>query len=320
MFPKIARPTFLLLICVLLMAAGSARQPPAGDIVFRDNFEYAVERSDSAAAQLFIKQGWSHVKTHQNASGAKGYLYTTEKIPGYSGPLPGGGSRVLAMEARPQTLGGQTDFYLGLGNGSSPAFDNYIPGDVWIQFWLYPLQQPGQASTYGTREKFLYVCNTDYPCHSHLWMIMSGSATYNPGNPLPLGNPSQGQFLWTLRKADGVSEINNSRGDPDARGNIGSPNPSEWMRPNRWTLVKMHFKTTSTTGNSWEVWLRPLGGKWAKVSEWIGGKTPGFTWNIPAASVGGHRVLRMPTTMDFDKTMFLDDFVIARTESALPTY
>jgi hypothetical protein len=162
-------------------------------------------------------------------------------IPGYSGPFPGTNStRVLAIEARPVTLQGdlpfaQTDFYLQLG-GNSSAYDDYIPGDVWFQFWIYPQNSGSQISTYGTRNKFFYVCNTDYPCHSHLWMIMSGSPSYNPDNMFPLGDPSRGEFLWPLRNAAGVSEIINATGEPYAQGNIGSPNPTEWMRPNRWTL------------------------------------------------------------------------------------
>ena len=55
------------------------------------------------------------------------------------------------------------------------------------------------TSQFSAREKFFYVCNTDYPCDSHKWMIMSGSATYNPNNMFPLGDPAQGQFFWTLR-------------------------------------------------------------------------------------------------------------------------
>ena len=52
----------------------------------------------------------------------------------------------------------------------------------------------------------------------------------------------------------------------------------------------------------------------------IGGRTPGFTWDIPSASVGGHRVLRMPTTVDHDYRMYINDFVMATTESDLPVY
>ena len=308
---------FLLVVTIVLIVENSA---PAR-VAFIDRFEYFVSRSDRNAAQVFVQSGWSHAKTQQNSSGAHGYLYTVTSIPGSTGPFPGtNSSRVLAIEALPETLGGQTDFYLGLGNGSSSASDDYIPGDVWFQFWVYPQNSGKQLSTYSARNKFLYVCNTDYPCHSHKWMIMNGSPTYNPNNMFPLGNPSQGQFIWTLRKADGVSEINNTTGDPDAPGNISSPNNSEWMRPNRWTLVKMHFNTTASTGNSWEVWLRPYGRGWTKVSEWIGGRTPGFTWNIPRSSVGGHRVLRMPTTVDHDYWMYMDDFVMATAESDLPVY
>ena len=193
---------------------------------------------------------------------------------------------------------------------------------MWFQFWIYPLHSGSETSQFSTREKFFYVCNTDYPCDSHKWMIMSGSATYNANNMFPLGDPAQGQFFWTLRQSAGVSEIiNRNAGSPDLiNGAIGSPNPVEWMRPNRWTLVKMHFNTTATTGNSWEVWLRPYRGGWTKVSEWIGGRTPGFTWNIPSASVGGHRVLRMPTTVGYDYSMYMDDFVMATAESDLPVY
>ena len=296
-----------------------AGAPPVAGVVFSDRFEYEVSRSDPGAAQIFIKNGWSGAKTSQDRPGARGYLYTTNSIPGYSGAFPGGGSRVLAMEALPQTLGGQTDFYLQLG-GSGAQYANYIPGDVWMQFWIYPLRDASHPSQFGTRDKFLYACNTDYPCHSHTWMVMAGSPTYNPNNMFPLGHPSRGEFLWILRQADGVSQIVNTTGDPDARGNVGSHNPKEWMRPNRWTLVKMHFNTSATAGNSWEVWLRPMGGSWTKVSEWIGGRTRGFTWDIPAASVGGHRVLRMPTTVDNNFWLYMDDYVIARTEAALPVY
>ena len=314
----------LVITLVLLVFGADAR----ARMVFLDRFEYAVGRNDPNAPQIFVQNGWSAAKTQQTSPGARGYLHTVTSIPGYSGPMPGTNStRVLAMEALPVTLlqpddpFAQTDFYLQYGNGSSSAYDDTIPGDVWFQFWLYPQNYGSQMSSYGTRNKFMYVCNTDYPCHSHLWMTTSGSPTYNPNNMFPLGDPAQGGFFFTTRNNAGVSQITNTTGDPDATDAMGSPNPTEWMRPNRWTLVKMHMRTTATTGNAYEVWLRPLGGQWVKVSEWIGGVTPGFTWNIPAEYVGGHRVLRLPTTVsNNDYWMYMDDFAMATTEQDLPTY
>ena len=228
----------------------------------------------------------------------------------------------MAIEALPQTLQGQTDFYLQLGDGGSAAHDDYIPGDVWFQFWIYPQDYGAEQSEYANRNKFLYVCNTNYPCHSHLWMVGQGAPAYGPAgtNPTPLGDPANGEFLWNMSSASGASQLNYSLGDPSNADQVGTVTLSEWMRPNRWTLVKMHFNTTATTGNSWEVWLRPYGSPWTKVSEWIGGRTPGFTWNVPSASVGGHRVLRMPTTVDGDYRMYMDDFAMSTTEQDLPVY
>jgi hypothetical protein len=300
--------------------------PPPGGVLFQDTFEYVADRADPGAAAMFVQQGWSHAKTQQNSSGAHGYLHTVATIPGYVGPFPGlNSTRVLALEALPRQFPPapgtdiyQTDFFLQLGSGTGPA--NVIPGDVWFQFWIYPLQDATHPSQFNNRAKFFYACNTDYPCHSHLWMVMTNAFTNNPANWFPWGDPAQGQFAWLLRDAAGASEILNTTGDPYATSGVGPQALTEWMRPNRWTLVKMHMKTTATTGNSWEVWLKPLGGNWTKVSEWIGGVTPGFTWDIPAASVGGHRVLRMPTTVDLDYWLYMDDFVMATTEAALPVY
>ena len=292
-------------------------------VVFFDGFEYAVNRTAPDVVQLFQSHGWSFAKTHPSGQ-ANGYLSTVTSIPGYSGPFPGtNSSRVLLLEALPGSLGGQTDFYLQYGGSAQPA--NTIPGDVWIQFWMYPQYYGNQLSRYGTRNKFLYVCNTDYPCHSHLWMVSQGAQTYDRVNAFPRGNPSQGDFFWNTSSASGVSQIINTRGDEYTQDTMGQSNTTEWMRANRWTLVKMRFNTTRTSGNSWETWLRPMGGSWTKVADWVGG-TPGFTWNVPSESVGGHRVLRMPTTVGgvtsqlYDYWLYMDDFVLATTEADLPVY
>lgn len=314
----------LLVIAVAFLVLGSDTR---ATLRFTDRFEYAVGRSDANAAELFRQNGWTAAKTQQSAN-AHGFLYTVTSIPGFTGAFPGtNSSRVLAIEALPGTLQGQTDFYLQLGNGDSAAYDDHIPGDVWFQFWVYPQNYGSQLSRYGTRNKFLYVCNAPYPCHSHLWMMEQGAAAYNPHNTYPLGSPSNGGFLWNVKDNDGASTIVYSGGDdPSVADSLGQTNLSEWMRPNRWTLVKIHFNTTATTGNSWEMWLRPYGGGWTKVTEWIGGRTPGFRWDIPSASVGGHRVLRMPTTVGaptsqwYDYWMYMDDFAMATTEQDLTVY
>ena len=174
-----------------------------------------------------------------------------------AGSLEGGGIGGLVL-ARSELTRHQ-DRWSGscgqLGDGSA----NYIPGDVWFQFWIYPQNYGNQRSRYGTRNKFLYVCNDAYPCHSHLWMVGQGSNVYSATNSTPLGDPSNGEFFWNMSSASGVSTIDYANGDPWSRDQLGQ-NTTEWMRANRWTLVKMRFRSNSTTANGWEVWLRPQGG------------------------------------------------------------
>jgi hypothetical protein len=313
--------TFLVVIAVSLLLFETNTR---ARFVFMDRFEYAVGRSDPNAAQLFIQNGWSHAKTQQSAN-ARGYLHTVTSIPGFSGTFPGtDSSRVLAIEAKPGTLGGQTDFYLQLGTENTPEM---IPGNVWFQFWVYPQNYGSQTSLHGTRNKFLYVTNDMYPSHSHKWMIEekcnSGAPTYDQ----PDGCPSIRPWL-TLRQTDGVSTISYTgpgSDDPDYRGDeLGMQNTAESLVPNRWTLVKMHFDTSTTSGR-WRVWLKRQGGQFVQVANWQNG-VGGLVWTIPSAQVGGHRMLRMPTTVGgtdsqwHDYWIYMDDFVMATTEGELPVY
>lgn len=295
-------------------------------LVFIDRFEYDVSRTNPNAVDLFRQQGWATAKTQQSPSnGANGYLYTVTSIPGYSGPLPGNNSsRVLAIEALPGTLQGQTDFYLQLGTGQ---VQNAIPGDVWIQFWLYPQDSGSQRSRY-TSNKFFYVCKDAYPCHSHTWMLIQGAQNFHASNSFPYGETAAGNFMWAAASSAGASNISYAGPGADvyASSSLGHNRSPMGMERNRWTLVKMHFNTTRTSGNSWEMWMRTYGGNWTKTAEWIGGVTPGFTWNIPSGSVGGHASMRMPTTVGrpdnqwYDYWMYMDDFAMATMESDLPTY
>jgi hypothetical protein len=305
-------------------AAAPPPPPTSGDVVILDRFEYDSPRNATSDA-AFRAAGWNNAKSHSWASAqrANGYLYTTTSIPGYTGPFPGGGARVLALEAKPGTLGGQTDFYLQLGNEGT---DGKIPGDVWIQFWVYSQDHvaSGQRSRHGMRNKFMYFARQTYPSHDHTYMLGATSAMFNPLNTFPGGFASTG-FAISLASAEGGTTLRyeGPNADPYAANIIGPQHPAGYIPPNRWTLVKMHM----TAAGTWEMWHRTLTTPWLKVADFRHGLN-GLTWLVPAAQQGGHRMLRMPTTVghatdhsqDFDYWLYLDDFVIARRESALPVY
>jgi len=126
----------------------------------------------------------------------------------------------------------------------------------------------------------------------------------------------------------GVVYAQIKRTQPYNRWKMGQTSLDEQIVANRWTLVKLHFDT-SKTSVGWEAWLRPMGGKWVKVAEWIDGVTPDFSWKIPEKKVGGHRVFRMPTTNggwgeraknNMDSWRYMDDFAMATSEETLPKY
>jgi hypothetical protein len=306
----------------LLSAFCSLLCPTVSALVFSDNFDYAVGRNDTSAVQTFQSHGWNWAKTEQTAS-ANGYLYTVASIPGYTGPFPGGGSRVLAIEALPGTFGGQTDFYLQYGSENAPA--NTIPGNVWFQYWIYVNHFGTQLSQIGSRDKFLYPCNGSYPCNTGKWIHQIGADTNNPHGATPLGVPSNGDF-WLASRDNQVGTVTYTQSSAGDQNKMGQQNIGTWVRSNTWTLVKLHWNT-SASNVSWEAWLTPQGQPTVKVVEWISGVTPGFTWTIPPEHIGGHRVLRMPTTFPgpnnsefYDSWIYMDDFVISETEADLPVY
>lgn len=305
--------------------APTMRQNPA-DLIFFDSFEYAVGRNDPNAAKLFMQHGhWSGVKTMQSdRPGARGYLYTVEKIPGHAGAFPNGSNRVLAIEALPATHGLQTDVYLRYGSPDAPA--ETVPGNVWFQFWMFINHSRNQPSRVDAGNKFLYVCNGHYPCHTEKWLIGFGSSSQLP-HWQSLGVPSDGDaFLRNTLNAD-TAEIVNTHAPAYDRQKLGQRNIKKYIAANKWTLIKIHLDTSTESGK-YEAWMRPLGGGWTKVAEWIDGVTPGFTWKIHSKHIGGHRVLSMPTTIGnaiasrglYDSWIYLDDFAMARSEAGLPQY
>jgi hypothetical protein len=225
------------------------------------------------------------------------------------------------LEARPGSFKSQTDFYLQYGNeyGSSET----VPGNVWFQFWIYPnyFDDPDdkrdQLSTFANRFKFIYPCNGDYPCQQGQlkWLNMLGFTT---GEPY-WGSKGDTELFMTTVEPFNIS-IDYELAEEYNKFKIGQTDISEYIASNRWTLVKVHYDTSTSSGK-FEAWMKPMGGSWVKVAEWIDGQTPNFSWKIPQDMIGGHRVFRIPTTVDdFDSWIYIDDFAMATAEEALPRY
>lgn len=263
-----------------------------------------------------------------------GYLYTVNQIPGYNSAFPGGASnRVLALEARPDLKGSQTDFYLQYGDGLVPET---VPGNVWFQFWMYINYSGDQLSQFDAQNKFIYPCDTAYPCASNKWLMLLERSSFLP-YWRTLAVPTQGELFFRNFVTEGgnpnnpVAVIVNEVGaeGPWDYGKLGHTDLSDFapMTPNRWMLVKIHFDTSTASG-VYEMWIRTVNGPWVKTAEWIDGVTPGFTWRIQPAFIGGHSVFRMPTTMGsfnpdnprWASWIYLDDFAMARSEAGLPQY
>lgn len=290
-------------------------------ILFQDNFNYVAGRDEPDIVSIFQSHGWAGAKTQQaipTTGNPRGYMYTTDTIPGYTGSFPGGGSHVLAMEALVSTLGDRSTGFFGdmqstinIRYGNAP---DSIPADAWFQFWAYP------TGGYDRGMKFIYPCNGDYPCHDNHWLFVTGTANKGP-ETIENGSPAPDQFL-TLVSVGG----NRSTNSPSNAWKLSQQNTTEQLIGNRWTLVKLHIDTSTTQG-SYEAWLKPIGGQWVKVTEDIGGQN-GFDWPIP--NPGGHQQFVMPgvvggpdaldPTLNFDSITYIDDFTIADSESSLPNY
>ena len=305
-----------------------------GRLIFFDGFEYEVKRDELDERPGFIGSGrWSGVKS-QNATGkGLGYLYTTSRIPGYRGAFPGRSSqRVLAMEARAKTFNNQTDFYLQYGGSREKA--DTVPADVWFQFWIYPnyyddpQDQDDQLSGFGDGFKFIYPSvDGNYPTHP-AWLFTLGRSSHvvlKDGNTPFFAESAAHDLLLSLPTESGA-EIKTA--DPWNRWKLGQTSLDERILANRWTLVRLHLDTSTTAGR-YEAWLTPRDGKQVKVAEWLDGVTPDFSWRIPAKNVGGYRCFRIPTTIgsfgerakdNQDCWIYLDDFAMASSQDALPTY
>jgi len=306
---------------------------PGNPLMF-DGFDYAVGRTEanSTAQPTFISgaapagsparvAGWAGCKRLPTDTSSYGYLYTVTQAEmqvttGYTGPLPGAGARCLKMEVPAGTP--QTDFYLNHGA---------IPGNVWFQFWLYSPNYGSETANMVGRHKFIYPSNNAYPSSTCKWLFITSDWTAKPYEAQPFGSPTNGRLCFNSRD-NVVGTVNYSVGDPSNASKLG-PNlgtaSDGFIAANQWTLVKVHYDTSNNASGVFEMWLRPYGGAWRKIAEWIGGVTPNFTWS--GFGAGGHATFLMPSTIhgnnapnDRGAQYYMDDFAIAASEADLPTY
>jgi len=311
-------------IYVFASVADNSQAVVPASIKFYDGFNYVVNRLGDTIDALQI-HGWS-VKAENFGNQGKGYIYTTNQIPGYNGMFPGRNSnRVLALEGRPSSFGIQTNFYLHHGSDNPET----LPGNVWIQYWIYindyddPSDQNDQMSHFENNGKFIYPTKDSYPSNSANWILGTSQNSKAPlNNNLEYRSASPYFYLADFQN------IEYRYADGESNGEVGPTNVSERLRENRWTLVKLHIDTSTSSGR-FEQWIKPIGGSWFKTTELIDGVTPGFSWQIPANDIGGHRAFRMPTThnpcrpdshLSCDFWIYMDDFSIANSEQDLPVY
>lgn len=308
----VTKIVFRVLVCVMVWQGAMIRMHAQGGLRFFDDFEYDVSRSVTNAEIQFREHGWSDVKANNSHfRRGSGYLYTRyDSIRG---------SRVLVMESLPSTARtpegfrtGQTDYWLKIG-GLPESDLTTIPANVWIQFWTYATPE----SRFPWRQKVLYPCRGPYPCSrrdertDYEWLVSWGSGGFE-NTPAPPGGRYLALHAWNA----------DFRGDPEYPTNRQKLSQNINKIPllaGRWYQVRIHIDISNEQG-IYQAWIRQKDQPWTKVAEWIGGVTENFFWPIPESERVGFRVLAMPTTVDGpdDSTTYIDDFVIATSEEALP--
>lgn len=268
---------------------------PSG-MVFSDDFNYVVNKFDPAETKLarFLAAGY-YVKDEATQPGrANGYLYTRASAPG-CGAAPSG--NMLTMEGK--TTLGQTDFYLQLGSGTAGS----IPARLYVQFDLCVSRSGAEMShidgaRWGKMIYPLFGSRDGYPMATEdtAWLLNASSYAYR-GSSMTQA-PEPGAFTFMTQSNPGYNVQRATIEDQLAAGsgsqmtaNVGDP----WIRPNRWYTVRFLFDVSGQQGIH-RVWVAPVGGQLALISDFTGGVTPGFTYQTATLDRLGAKLLRFPTT------------------------
>ncbi|MBX7082140.1 MAG: hypothetical protein K1X88_23230 [Nannocystaceae bacterium] len=310
-----------------------------GGVLFFDDFEYDVGHDDAGKFEPgapFVNAGWSWGKDAiEGGTGAGGWLYTADAIPGFEGAMPGvGSSRVLCVQSGAGSYAGvidgawrQTDFYLQYGDPQEGSLET-IPADVWFQQWIYIADTPDQPSLFPptTRAgKWIYPTRNAYPSTDLEWLmsisgVLVDSETQSMGssNEIDVGKKSLG-FHFNLTDDDNDLYLDDR---PYATGELGHSGAGDehlqMLDVNHWWLMRMHVDHTGDVGVA-QVSVRPYGGDWIDLVDTT--SSAAVQWH--PISHEGHRGLRFPTTInnyyqdpadmttEGDWWIYIDDFAIA---------
>ncbi|MBX3703164.1 MAG: hypothetical protein KF822_05270 [Steroidobacteraceae bacterium] len=298
---------------------------PLPGLLFSDNFNYVVNKFDSAETKLaqFSAAGWSGLKDEQTQPGrrANGYMYTRTDAPG-CGPAPSG--RMLTMEGLPGSLGGQTDFYLQLGNGTAGS----IPARVFVQFDLCTSRAGGEMSDVASvQDKLIYPLfgsRDGYPTavQDAAWLQTISTSAYRGGTMIQ--RPEPGAFTFvniSYASADGPRALISDQVNAGA-GHLMSPNIGDpWIRPNRWYTVRFLYDVSGDQGIH-RIWVGSQGQPLGLIADFTGGVTSGFTYRTAPLDRRGAKLLRIPTTWGSDtggpdRWINIDNLRLATSEDAL---
>jgi hypothetical protein len=244
-------------------------------------------------------------------------------IPGYSGAMCSG-SKAMRMYADARIK--QTEVHVGNSSGDPKGHNNYIPAVAWFQVCVYINYSSSELSTtLGRTMKFFYPCSDIYPCRDNYWLLEMGTNSYNPFLASH-GDPSRGN-LYISSQARTTGDPYWASGAQENRHKIGQTSLAEWIKPNRWNVLRCRTDFSDITAAKLDCWIGAKGAVLTNVMSWHGG-TPvegsDFTWTIPVAK--GSRTFRIPTTVPAPNRsgpeifMYLDDFIIATSEDDLPDY
>ncbi|OQW32182.1 MAG: hypothetical protein A4E20_03420 [Nitrospira sp. SG-bin2] len=304
-------------IFVALADTGWAR------VIKSDDFErYPSGNVDCAA---LLAGGWDGckeapvVRYPENSSD----ISIVTSIPGYSGAMCSG-SKAMRMYADARIK--QTDVHVGTGIGDEEQYNNYIPAVAWFQVCVYINYSSSELSTtLGRTMKFFYPCADIYPCRDNYWLLEMGTNSYNPFQASH-GDPSSGN-LYISSQARTTGDPYWASGPQENRHKIGQTSLAEWIKPNRWNVLRCRTDFSNITAAKLDCWIGAKGTALINVMSWHGG-TPvegsDFTWTIPVAK--GSRTFSIPTTVPSPNRsgpelfMYLDDFMIATSEEDLPRY